>query len=79
MRVKIRTTDVEGGILQYGKKYGIDIYGAAFWFEFTYTKKRCQYVTRVGSKGKYETIKMSKRKLKQIINNKNVTRFVFEV
>jgi hypothetical protein len=78
VREKIRTTDIEGGILKFGKKYGIDVYGASFWFEFTFSRKKRQYVTCTGSSGRSDTVKMSKRKLKQFINDKSITRFVFE-
>lgn len=79
MRQKITTPDVESGKLEFGKRYGMDIYGASFWFEFTFTRKKRQYVTCMGSSGKQETVSMSKRELKQMINDKQMTRFVFEV
>lgn len=78
MRVKIKTEDVEGNKLQFGRKYGIDIVGASFWFEFIFTRKKRQYVSLVGPSGSRETTKMSTRKLKELINDKGVTRFVFE-
>lgn len=78
MRVKIKTPDVESGKLEFGKKYGIDIWGASFWFEFTFTRKKNQYVSCVGPSGSKETVKMSKRELKRFIKDENVTRFVFE-
>jgi hypothetical protein len=79
MRVKIRTNDIEDKNLKYGKRYGIDIWGASFWFEFTFTRKKNQSVTLMGSSGSQETLKISNRKLKQLIHDENVTRFVFEV
>lgn len=77
MRVKIPTDHVEGGKLQFGKKYGIDIVGASFWFEFIFTRKKSIYLSLVGPSGSRETTRISKRKLKQLIND-DFTRFVFE-
>lgn len=78
MRVKIKHADV-GGYLQFGKKYAIDVYGASFWFEFIFTRKKRQFLTCVGSNGTKDTVEISTRKLKQFINNKRIVRFVIEL
>ena len=77
MRVKIRTNDVESGALQFGEKYGIDIIGASLWFEFTFSRKKRQYVSLCGPGGSREVTKVSTRKLKKLINDRGFTRFVF--
>ena len=78
MRVKIKTSDVESGKLEFGKTYGIDIVGASCWLEFVFTRKKRQRVALVCPDGSREYSFMSKKEIKQMIRDEDLVRFMYE-